>query len=181
MKFIVAICVAMLALTACGGGSSKPKSLTTAASPSSATPTSAPPASATSSAAAAAWSQAVAQQNYLAYVAPNNTDVGSLQSLLDAHSQDGSKYRAACKKVAADDDTLARQMSAGLWPTSAQTAVSAFVTAITENRTAFQACANATTNTAINDAITSPTFEAATSAAASAAEAVRIALGLPGN
>ena len=119
------------------------------------------------------WTVATARQQYLADVAPGNALVVQYNKMSQTPLL--SVLTPLCAQFAVADDALARQLSAGLWPDNAKVAVAAFVGGLTQARATWQSCARATT---LTDAY------AATNAlydASPQAEAVRIALGLPGN
>jgi hypothetical protein len=125
------------------------------------------------------WSTATARANYLADVQAPNELIRQLQVLTNSQSQDHSRFNNLCASLATSDDLLARQMSSGLWPDNVSAPVHAYVPALLAERTAWQACAQTSTDSGIPAALQAA--EVANHNAGSAAEAVRIALGLPGN
>lgn len=174
MKRLLVLVVTLgLLATACGG-SSKPDAVKVAVSSAAAISTSSTPTpTPTPDPTPTLWSLPVADQQYLAMVTPGNALIGNLNKL-GAHPS-LKDTNTICSQLATADDTLARALAAGQWPTQAQPAVTAFITALTAERSGYQTCSSETTqNTAIAALNATPHADAQ-------AEAVRIALGLPGN
>lgn len=120
------------------------------------------------------WTMAQAQAQYLAFVAPSNVDIDTYDAVVKPATPNLTSLKAICGKLAVDDDTLAREINAGLWPDSAKTATAAFVVALTSDRAAYQSCNGATSLDGAYIALQGD------KAGGAAAEGVRIALGLPG-
>jgi hypothetical protein len=105
-----------------------------------------------------------------------NRDLSTLNKLADENSTNLSAWKAGCAKIAADEDALARKLNAGAWPENAKSAVAALVSSTIKDRVSFQDCADAGSL----DDVTS-VLSARGQGFAAEAEAVRVALGLPGN
>jgi hypothetical protein len=119
------------------------------------------------------WTTVQAQEQYLADVATFNADLQAYRQLgVDSPL---SATTTACAKLAADQDGFAKALSAGLWPTTAQTQAAALVTAVMQSRAAFQSCAVASTQTVADAGIQ------AAGVFGAPARAMRLALGLPSN
>jgi hypothetical protein len=181
IKILVGL-VAIASLAGCSSSSS-PKSAATSVvtTPPVATSTAAPSPSPTPSPTPTLWSVAVAQQQYLAEIAPGNADGVAINKLLDEAQPSLGALTALYTKLASDEDTLARALSAGLWPANVRPKVDALITATTESRTIEMTAGEAKSFTELNQTTGAASWNDVIDAGGSAAEAVRVALGLPGN